>query len=104
MQTPGITRSSLSPTSPPPSTLNPAAACVLQKDPGEYMAEMQRFLAAPSPALQRYTIDMTLRRYDSALRHLVEAGPQYFDQVGQGWGLQCQGLGLGSDGSLLSTR
>ncbi|EFJ51885.1 hypothetical protein VOLCADRAFT_87528, partial [Volvox carteri f. nagariensis] len=52
-----------------------------QKDPGEYLSELQRFGALSPPALQRHAVDMSLRRYPSALRHLVEAGPQHFEQA-----------------------
>ncbi|GIL71049.1 hypothetical protein Vretimale_4117 [Volvox reticuliferus] len=52
-----------------------------QKDPGEYLSELQRFAAISPPALQRYAVDMSLRRYSSALRNLAEAGPEHFEQA-----------------------
>ncbi|KXZ43844.1 hypothetical protein GPECTOR_79g123 [Gonium pectorale] len=52
-----------------------------QKDPGEYMAELGRLGAISPPALQRHAVDVSLRRWGSALRNLVEAGPQHFAQA-----------------------
>ncbi|GLI58497.1 hypothetical protein VaNZ11_000228 [Volvox africanus] len=52
-----------------------------QKDPGEYLSELQRFAAISPPALQRHALDMSLRRYSSALRNLAQAGPQHFEQA-----------------------
>ncbi|GIL52022.1 hypothetical protein Vafri_7984, partial [Volvox africanus] len=52
-----------------------------QKDPGEYLSELQRFAAISPPALQRHAVDMSLRRYSSALRNLAQAGPQHFEQA-----------------------
>ncbi|KAG2431603.1 hypothetical protein HYH02_013296 [Chlamydomonas schloesseri] len=51
------------------------------KDPGEALAELQRFGAIAPQPLQRYSIDMHLRRHASALGHLVAAGPQHFGQA-----------------------
>lgn len=53
----------------------------LQKDPGEYMLELQGFAALQPPEFQRYKIDMHLRRYASALNNLWRSGKQHFDAV-----------------------
>ena len=50
-----------------------------QRDPGEYMLELQGFASAPSPALQKHAIDMHLSRWLPALQHLLSAGDQHFD-------------------------
>lgn len=50
-----------------------------QRDPGEYMLELQGFASAPSPALQKHAIDMHLGRWLPALQHLLAAGDEHFD-------------------------
>ncbi|PNH07535.1 Elongator complex protein 1 [Tetrabaena socialis] len=52
-----------------------------QKDPGEYLGELQGFASLAPPPLQRYHIDMHLRRFASALANLAQAGPQHFQQA-----------------------
>lgn len=49
-----------------------------QRDPKEYLPELERLRALPPP-LMRYEIDQRLRRFDSALRNLAAAGPEQFD-------------------------
>ena len=49
-----------------------------QRDPGEYLLELQRFAALGAGALQRHAIDMHLGRWHSALRHLAAAGAEHF--------------------------
>ncbi|KAI8469194.1 MAG: IKI3 family-domain-containing protein [Monoraphidium minutum] len=50
-----------------------------QRDPGEYLEELARFGAITDENLRRHQIDLHLRRYPSALRHLAAAGPGHFD-------------------------
>lgn len=50
-----------------------------QRDPGEYMLELQGFASAASPALQKHAIDMHLGRWLPALQHLLSAGDQHFE-------------------------
>ena len=52
-----------------------------QRDPGEFLLELQGFAVKPSPALQRHAIDAHLGRWPRALRHLMEAGEQHFEAV-----------------------
>lgn len=50
-----------------------------QRDPGEYMAQLQTFAARPSGPLRRHALDMHLGRWPHALRDLVQAGDAHFD-------------------------
>ena len=50
-----------------------------QRDPGEYLLELQSFAGKPSPALRHHAIDAHLGRWPRALRHLVAAGEQHFN-------------------------
>ncbi len=50
-----------------------------QRDPGEYLLELQGLAAKPSQPLRRHAIDAHLGRWPQALRHLVAAGDQHFD-------------------------
>ncbi|KAG2445393.1 hypothetical protein HXX76_000015 [Chlamydomonas incerta] len=58
-----------------------AVVAAPHKDPGEALAELQRFGGISPQPLQRYSIDMHLRRHASALAHLVAAGRQHFAQA-----------------------
>jgi len=49
-----------------------------QKDPKEYLPFLTGLQRMESNYM-RYTIDIHLRRYESALRNLSEAGDQYFE-------------------------
>ncbi|KAL4420046.1 hypothetical protein ABPG77_007485 [Micractinium sp. CCAP 211/92] len=62
-----------------------------QKDPGEYLLELQRFAAIPDIHLRRHAIDIHLRRWERALQHLVAAGEAHFGAA----------LGLARDKGLL---
>ena len=50
-----------------------------QRDPGEYLLELQGFAGKPSPALRHHAIDAHLGCWPQALRHLVSAGEQHFE-------------------------
>ncbi|KAK9808650.1 hypothetical protein WJX72_001296 [[Myrmecia] bisecta] len=52
-----------------------------QRDPGEYLLELQRFAGLRPPALAKHAIDMHLQRYERALPHLLAAGPHHFEQA-----------------------
>lgn len=49
-----------------------------QRDPGEYLMELQRFAAEPEGPMRRYAINMHLKRTSAALRDLLDGGPQHF--------------------------
>lgn len=49
-----------------------------QRDPGEYLLELQQLIKAPSEDLRRHAMDMHLGRFPSALQHLVAAGEGHF--------------------------
>ena len=49
-----------------------------QRDPGEYMMELQGFASAPSPTLVKHAVDMFLGRWQRALQHLLAAGDEHF--------------------------
>ena len=49
-----------------------------QRDPGEYLIQLQEFAAITDLCLRRHAIDLFLERYDGAVRHLVEAGEEHF--------------------------
>eukprot|EP00210_Caulerpa_lentillifera_P000488 g471.t1 len=52
-----------------------------QRDPGEYMNELTRFSEAQNEHYCRALIDMQLKRFSNAIRHLVEAGSGYLEQA-----------------------
>jgi IKI3 family len=52
-----------------------------QRDPGEYMLELQQFAAIAGPELQRHAIDTHLGRFNRALQHLMAAGDEHFDDA-----------------------
>lgn len=49
-----------------------------QRDPGEYLMELQQLVKGPTEGLRRYAMDMHLARFDRALHHLVATGPDHF--------------------------
>lgn len=50
-----------------------------QRDPGEYLLELQQFAAKPNGPLRHYAINMHLARTSAALKNLLEAGDQHFE-------------------------
>ena len=50
-----------------------------QRDPGEYMAQLQAFAALPAGPLRRHALDMHLGRWPHALHDLLQAGDAHFD-------------------------
>ena len=52
-----------------------------QRDPGEYMMELQQLVKAPTEDLRRHAMDMHLGRFDHALQHLVAAGHDHFPKA-----------------------
>ncbi|WOL14885.1 hypothetical protein Cni_G23666 [Canna indica] len=60
--------------------LNLAAIVALnsQKDPKEFLPYLKGLEELP-PSVMRYTIDLKLRRYESALKHIVSAGDDYYE-------------------------
>jgi elongator complex protein 1 len=45
----------------------------MQRDPGEFLLELQGFASIPSEPLRRAAIDVHLEAYDSAIRHYIQA-------------------------------
>lgn len=60
--------------------LNLAAIVALnsQKDPKEFLPYLKGLESLP-PAVMRYTIDLKLRNYESALKNIVSAGDDYYE-------------------------
>ena len=52
-----------------------------QRDPGEYLLELQHLTAHPSAPLRHHAMDMHLGRFDKAVQHLVVAGPEHFPKA-----------------------
>ncbi len=52
-----------------------------QRDPGEYLMELQQLVRAPTEGLRRHAMDMHLGRFDRALHHLVHAGQDHFPKA-----------------------
>ncbi len=52
-----------------------------QRDPGEYLMELQQLVRAPTEGLRRHAVDMHLGRFDRALNHLVHAGQDHFPKA-----------------------
>ncbi|XP_027365775.1 elongator complex protein 1 isoform X2 [Abrus precatorius] len=60
--------------------LNLAAIVALnaQKDPKEFLPFLQELERMPAPLMQ-YNIDLRLKRFEQALRHISSAGDSYYD-------------------------
>ena len=52
-----------------------------QRDPGEYLLELQQFAAKPGGALREYAINMHLKRTSHAIRNLLAAGDAHFQKA-----------------------
>ncbi len=52
-----------------------------QRDPGEYMLQLQQFAAQPGGPLRKHAVDMHLGRWRHALSDLLQAGPDHFEQA-----------------------
>ena len=52
-----------------------------QRDPGEYLLELQQWAAIPQAPLRQHALNMHLRRFSHALADLVAAGPDHFQQA-----------------------
>ncbi|CAD7702171.1 unnamed protein product [Ostreobium quekettii] len=52
-----------------------------QRDPGEYLLELQAFSAMHPLAYQKHQIDLHLKRYELALHNLVAAGDAFFEKA-----------------------
>lgn len=50
-----------------------------RRDPGEYLAELQRFGAVPAGALRAHALEAHLGRWPAALAALVAAGEAHAD-------------------------
>ena len=52
-----------------------------QRDPGEYLLELQQWAAIPQTPLRQHALNMHLRRFSHAVRDLVDAGPDHFQRA-----------------------
>ena len=52
-----------------------------QRDPGEYLLELQRFAAEPNLDLRRAALDAHLGRWGASMRHLLAAGDTHFQRA-----------------------
>ena len=52
-----------------------------QRDPGEYMLQLQQVAAQPEGPLRHHAIDVLLGRWRHALSDLLQAGPAHFEQA-----------------------
>ena len=52
-----------------------------QRDPGEYLLELQQFASKPKGPLRQFAINMHLQRTSAALRDLLQAGDSHFPQA-----------------------
>ena len=49
-----------------------------QRDPGDYLAQLQGFATIENLCIKKAMIDKHLERFELAIAHLVDAGPEYF--------------------------
>ena len=52
-----------------------------QRDPGEYLMELQQFADKPDGPLREYAINLHLQRTSAAIRNLLAAGDSHFSQA-----------------------
>jgi hypothetical protein len=52
-----------------------------QRDPGEYLLELQKLASQPEGPLRHYAINMHLQRTSAALKNLLAAGEDYFERA-----------------------
>lgn len=52
-----------------------------QRDPGEYLLELQQLASSPEGPLRHYAINMHLRRTSAALKNLLAAGDDHFERA-----------------------
>ncbi|KAI8113033.1 hypothetical protein M9435_003039 [Picochlorum sp. BPE23] len=52
-----------------------------QRDPGEYLAQLQQFAVIENDSIKKAEIDKHLQRYDRALEHLIQAGAEFFNDA-----------------------
>jgi len=52
-----------------------------QRDPGEYMLQLQQFAAQPEGPMRRHALDMHLGRWRHAISDLLQAGRCHFEQA-----------------------
>ncbi|KAK9849951.1 hypothetical protein WJX84_009719 [Apatococcus fuscideae] len=52
-----------------------------QRDPGEYLLELQQWAAVLQAPLRQHALNMHLHRFSHALRNLVNAGPDHFQRA-----------------------
>lgn len=52
-----------------------------QRDPGEYLLELQQFADRPEGPLREFAINMHLQRTLAAIKNLLAAGEAYFQQA-----------------------
>jgi len=52
-----------------------------QRDPGEYLLELQQLCRQPEGPLRHFAINMHLQRTSAALRNLLAAGDAHFQRA-----------------------
>ncbi|KAK9859824.1 hypothetical protein WJX84_001803 [Apatococcus fuscideae] len=52
-----------------------------QRDPGEYLLELQQWAAIRQVPLRQHALNLHLRRFSLAMRDLVDAGPDHFQRA-----------------------
>jgi len=52
-----------------------------QRDPGEYLLELQQWAAIGQVPLRQHALNMHLRRFSQAVRDLVDAGADHFQRA-----------------------
>lgn len=52
-----------------------------QRDPGEYLIELQGFASEPAGPLREFAINMHLKRTSRALLNLLQAGDEHFGRA-----------------------
>ena len=74
-----------------------------QRDPGEFLYQLQQFASIENESMRYHAIDMHLKRYDSALRHLMDTVNAASEQGNEEESkkLFSQALKLAQDHSLL---
>lgn len=53
----------------------------IQRDPGEYLVQLQEFATIQNNSIRKAAIDRHLGRYNLALEHLYQAGPDSFNEA-----------------------
>jgi len=72
-----------------------------QRDPGEFLYQLQQFASIENGSLRCHAIDMHLKRYDGALKHLINAANSAEEHVEESEKMFSQALKLAQEHNLL---